>query len=120
MLSVPKPDILKTESTIILFRGNYRRLTQQKWHKAAANYDVLIEREVCSKIIITSSDKYENSNPFADFDIRFLTLRKNEADIFYDDLQDGIESNDARNVQRQAYAGCCGASNFIISIYISG
>jgi len=42
--------------------------------------------------------------PFADFDEMFTTRRR-EADAYYAGLQQGIASEDARLVQRQAFAG---------------
>jgi hypothetical protein len=42
--------------------------------------------------------------PFADFDDIFA-LRKQEADEFYADLQPGIQDENLKNLQRQAYAG---------------
>ena len=53
----------------------------------------------------------ENKNPFADFDSIF-EKRKQEADLFYAEVQKGIESDDARNVQRQAYAGLLWSKQF--------
>ena len=48
--------------------------------------------------------KSDNPKPFFDFDFIFAQ-RIQEADEFYAGLQDGIASADARNVQRQAFAG---------------
>jgi hypothetical protein len=81
-----------------------------KGTKAAANYDLFIKGGQ-SKIITLRLTKTENKNPFTDFDSIF-DLRKKEADIFYNTLQDGIESEDARNVQRQAYAGLLWSKQF--------
>ena len=47
---------------------------------------------------------YDMENAFFDFD-EVLRLRKNEADEFYADLQNGITDEDEKNVQRQAFAG---------------
>jgi hypothetical protein len=48
--------------------------------------------------------KSTTTEAFADFD-RVFERRIREADAFYDQLQEGIESADARAVQRQAFAG---------------
>jgi len=48
--------------------------------------------------------KSDNQKPFSDFDSIFVQ-RISEADEFYAELQDGVSSDDARNVQRQALAG---------------
>ena len=45
-----------------------------------------------------------DGNAFADFDTLFAQ-RSTECDVFYAALQEGIEDADARNVQRQAFAG---------------
>ncbi|MBT2556840.1 glucosidase [Hymenobacter sp. ISL-91] len=44
------------------------------------------------------------AQPFADF-APLLEQRQQEADAYYHELQKGVESADARNVQRQALAG---------------
>ena len=51
------------------------------------------------------------AKPFADFDSIFAS-RITEADEFYADLQRGIASEDARNVQRQAFAGMIWSKQF--------
>jgi len=81
-----------------------------KGTKAAVNYDLFIKGSQ-SKIITFRLSGSENKNPFTDFDSIF-EMRKKEADIFYDILQDGIETEDARNVQRQAYAGLLWSKQF--------
>ena len=45
-----------------------------------------------------------SASSFADFD-RLLGQRKDESAAFYDELQQGIKSEDERLVQRQAFAG---------------
>jgi hypothetical protein len=57
-----------------------------------------------SKQIRLRLSKVSNRKPFSDFDSVFAR-RIQEADEFYAGLQDGIVSADARNVQRQAFAG---------------
>lgn len=44
------------------------------------------------------------TNPFEDFD-KIFNSRKTEADEFYAEIQDGIETDDEKLVQRQAFAG---------------
>jgi len=83
---------------------------EKKGTKAAANFNVLIKGGQ-TKIITLRLTNTRNNSPFADFDAIF-DLRKKEADIFYDSLQDGIKSTDARNVQRQAYAGLLWSKQF--------
>ena len=83
---------------------------EQKGTKASANYDLFIKGGQTKTITLRLTNT-ENKNPFDDFDLIF-EMRKKEADIFYDDLQEGIETEDARNVQRQAYAGLLWSKQF--------
>jgi Glycosyl hydrolase family 63 C-terminal domain len=46
----------------------------------------------------------DNPSPFEDFD-HIAATRKNECDAFYADIQSGLDHEDARLVQRQAFAG---------------
>ncbi|WP_020531768.1 MGH1-like glycoside hydrolase domain-containing protein [Flexithrix dorotheae] len=48
---------------------------------------------------------------FDDFD-EIFALRKKEADIFYDALQQNIKDKDLKNIQRQAYAGMVWSKQF--------
>ena len=53
----------------------------------------------------------QNNRPFEDFDIAFVQRRK-EADEFYAEIQEGLPSEDARLVQRQAFAGMIWSKQF--------
>jgi hypothetical protein len=64
-----------------------------------------------SKQIRLRLSKSENQKPFSDFDGIFST-RISEADEFYAELQNGISSDDERNVQRQAFAGMIWSKQF--------
>jgi hypothetical protein len=55
--------------------------------------------------------KQQPHQPFKDFDATYQ-LRSAEADAFYAHLQNGIESADARSVQRQAFAGMIWSKQF--------
>jgi len=50
---------------------------------------------------------------FSDFDIIF-NRRIEEADIFFKELQQQIQSDDEKMVQRQAFAGMLWSKQFII------
>jgi hypothetical protein len=78
--------------------------------KATANYDVVVPGGR-SAIITLRLSKTENKIPFESFNSIF-TQRKKEADLFYGEIQQGIESEDARNVQRQAFAGLLWSKQF--------
>lgn len=47
---------------------------------------------------------HEMDNAFYDFDEVF-SLRKSEADEFYNDIQSDVKTEDEKNIQRQAFAG---------------
>jgi hypothetical protein len=78
--------------------------------KAAANYDVVVPGNASATIKLRLT-KAENKIPFDDFSPIF-EKRKEEADLFYSEIQDGIESEDERNVQRQAFAGLLWSKQF--------
>ncbi len=67
-----------------------------------------------------SKDKFEN--PFENFDGIFAQ-RKNEADSFYEELQEHIRDEELKNIQRQAYAGMMWGKqyyNFDVSRWLDG
>ena len=76
---------------------------QQTGTKAAARYQLHVEGQGSAVVVLRLSDK-NPTQPFADFEAIFET-RKNEADAFYADIQQHIADEDARAVQRQAFAG---------------
>ncbi|QDU60350.1 Mannosyl oligosaccharide glucosidase [Planctomycetes bacterium Pan216] len=51
------------------------------------------------------------TNPFADFDTIYAQ-RRADADEFYDELQEGVKTDDAKLVQRQALAGMIWSKQF--------
>ncbi|MEO6183564.1 MAG: glucosidase, partial [Verrucomicrobiota bacterium] len=55
--------------------------------------------------------KSNPEKPFADFD-KIFDERRREADEFYGELQKDIHDEDARNVQRQAFAGMIWSKQF--------
>ena len=76
---------------------------QQRGTKAAARYQLVVEPGHPQVVRLRLSQP-EHGAPFADFDHLFAT-RRHEADEFYDCIQEGLTTADARNVQRQAFAG---------------
>jgi hypothetical protein len=92
--------------------------------KAAANYeltvpagDEVVVRLRLSDQKLSRDDGKSTKTPkkqqgaFADFDSIF-TLRKTEADAFYEGITSSELSDDARNVQRQAFAGMLWSKQF--------
>ncbi|MDP2365968.1 MAG: glucosidase [Ignavibacteria bacterium] len=71
--------------------------------KAACNYDFQIDGDSSASIKLRLV-KGSMQNPFKDFD-KIFELRKKEADEFYAEVQKEIKNEDAKNVQRQAFAG---------------
>ena len=71
--------------------------------KAAARYQLVVQPGQPQLVRLRLSQP-EHGAPFVDFDHLFATRRR-EADEFYDCIQEGLSSTDARNVQRQAFAG---------------
>jgi len=78
--------------------------------KAAAHFSfTLPPGESCTlRLRLGPSGQAE---PFADFD-QLLQQRQHEADAFYQELQRDITSDDARLVQRQAFAGMLWSKQF--------
>jgi len=78
--------------------------------KAAARYHVSVPARSSVVLRVRLSDK-EKNKPFNGFD-KVVTQRMGEADAFYEELQSSITNKDARNVQRQAYAGMLWSKQF--------
>ena len=72
--------------------------------KASAHYPLTIGAGGCAIIRLRLTNKGHPLQAFADFD-HIFNQRKSEADQFYFDLQAKIADEDARLVQRQAFAG---------------
>ena len=78
--------------------------------KMAAQYALTIEAGA-SQVVRLRLSRDEWDAPFANFDRKFV-IRQREADEFYDCLQENQTSADARNVQRQAWAGMLWSKQF--------
>jgi hypothetical protein len=72
--------------------------------KAAGHYKKIVPAGGSVSVRLRFSNQAHIANPFADFDDIFK-LRKEEADDFYDDLQQNVTDPELRSIQRQAYAG---------------
>jgi hypothetical protein len=87
-----------------LVEGNKKAVNPaQRGTKAAANYALSIEPGE-ARVVRLRLSQLTYEAPFADFDQVFAE-RQQEADVFYDCVQEGVASPDARQVQRQAFAG---------------
>jgi len=76
---------------------------ERRGTKAAANYKLTVPAGGSVSVRVRISDEMIEK-PFVGFE-KTLTLRQKEADEFYEELQSGMTSVDAKNVQRQAIAG---------------
>ncbi len=84
--------------------------------KAAAHYQLNVPAHGSVSIRLRLSKANPSVNgktarPFSDFE-KIFDLRQREADEFYAELQRGITNADARNVQRQAFAGMIWSKQF--------
>jgi hypothetical protein len=94
-----------------LIHGNERAVNRnERGTKASADYSLNIEGYSSTELKLRLTTK-KNTAPFDDFDETF-TLRKQETDEFYEDLQSNITSADERMVQRQAFAGMLWSKQF--------
>ncbi|MFT4204961.1 MAG: glucosidase [Chitinophagaceae bacterium] len=71
--------------------------------KVAIQYALAIAGQESATIRLRLKNA-EDANPFGDFDTLFQE-RKQEADMFYDEVQKWITDEDERLIQRQAFAG---------------
>jgi hypothetical protein len=76
---------------------------EQKGTKASIRYQISVEGEQSASVYLRLSDK-NHLSPFQDFEEVFKK-RKEEADVFYNDLSKNITEPDLKNITRQAYAG---------------
>jgi hypothetical protein len=81
-----------------------------KGTKAAAHYELTVPSGGMTSVRLRLTDTMEH-DVFGGFDSMFAKCRQ-EADAFYRDLQAGIPDADARNVQRQAFAGLIWSKQF--------
>jgi hypothetical protein len=83
--------------------------------KAAAHYTLTVpaggSEVVRLRLVAQAGKSALQSVPFADFDSIF-SLRLREADEFYGELQKDLLDEDARQVQRQAFAGMIWSKQF--------
>ncbi|MBO0358095.1 glucosidase [Hymenobacter sp. BT186] len=91
--------------------GNTTALgANQQGTKAAAHYKLRVAPNV-PRVVRLRLSAVPHEAPFADFEDLFAT-RRLEADEFYDCLQENLTDPDARNVQRQAFAGMLWSKQF--------
>ncbi|KAB7731166.1 glucosidase [Rudanella paleaurantiibacter] len=72
--------------------------------KASAQYTRTVAPGESLTVRLRFSDNTHLSQPFADFD-QVFEVRQDEADAFFDHLQQNVDTPELLNIQRQAYAG---------------
>lgn len=94
-----------------LVAGDQRTVnTEATGTKVAANYDVVIKAKQAYSLRLRLSPA-PLQNAFTDFD-KIFCARLQQADEFYADIQKDTISDDARLVQRQAFAGMLWSKQF--------
>jgi hypothetical protein len=78
--------------------------------KAAAHYQLTLAPGATHTVRLRLGPAGQ-AEPFADFD-QLIQQRKDEADQFYAEIQCNLHDDDARNVQRQAFAGMLWSKQF--------
>jgi hypothetical protein len=78
--------------------------------KAAAHYQLTLAPGATHTVRVRLGPAGQ-TEPFADFD-QLIQQRKDEADQFYAEIQRSLADDDARNVQRQAFAGMLWSKQF--------
>ncbi|HMJ92353.1 MAG TPA: hypothetical protein VK530_21200, partial [Candidatus Acidoferrum sp.] len=91
--------------------GNKAAVNPQKTGTKVAAHRVLSIPAGGSSSLRLRLVKASVAKPFANFD-KIFDERRREANEFYDDLQKDIFNDDARNVQRQAFAGMIWSKQF--------
>ena len=93
-----------------IVQQNKAAINNNNGTKAAINFDVSIAPKQ-SQTFCLRLCKGSNSKAFDDFE-NIFTTRSKEADEFYNELQKELASEDARAVQRQAFAGMLWSKQF--------
>ncbi len=105
------PGFFKDAFHEFVIAGNSSAINPQRaGTKAAVHHKISVPAHGSKQIRLRLA-KGNAAKPFADFDEVFAQ-RRLEADEFYDELQKPILNDDARNVQRQAFAGMIWSKQF--------
>lgn len=84
--------------------GNHDAINPESIGTKVAAHHVLITSPGSSVTVRIRLSTLAHDSPFEGFDVLF-GQRRQEADEFYSELQEGLEDKDSRLVQRQAFAG---------------
>ena len=105
-----KKNIIRMALTIISFMDAPTINPDSGGTKASANYDIVVGADQTYTIRLRLSNK-NFDNAFTNFE-NIFNQRIDEANSFYADLQKNIQSDDEKNVQRQAFAGMLWSKQF--------
>ena len=94
----------------LIHENNNAINTNQQGTKAALNYDITLKAGEAKTIRLRMEPK-NIINPFQDFDAIF-SARIDDTNSFYNDLQQGINSDEEKMIQRQAFAGMLWCKQF--------
>lgn len=82
--------------------------------KAALNYKIIfppLSKKTITLRLVSAKNNVDLTNPFKDVDSVF-NQRLNEADEFYNELEEKMTNEDEKNIQRQALAGMLWSKQF--------
>ncbi len=94
---------------------------EMKGTKSALRYILDIEPGKSKEVVLRFSNE-KLKDPLTDLPFIFRTRLK-EADIFYNDIAEGIEDTELRTIQRQAFAGMLWSKQFYyydVSLWLEG
>ncbi|TAF75830.1 MAG: glucosidase [Bacteroidetes bacterium] len=118
----PKKGFYKDGINDYIVNGNKKAINSaDEGTKAGLQYTTLIESGESFSIKLRLSKSY-NKFPFRDFD-EIFDMRKNEADVFYAEVQSKVDDTDLKNIQRQAFAGMLTSKQFFyydVDLWLKG
>ncbi len=118
----PKKGFYKDAFHEYIVKGNKKAINSaDEGTKAGLQYTSLIEPGESYTIRLRLSKSY-NKFPFRDFN-EIFDMRKNEADIFYNEIQEKVEDPDLKNIQRQAFGGMLMSKQFFyydVDLWLKG
>jgi len=76
---------------------------ENKGTKACIDYEIKVPPKISKVLYFRLCDSFLD-HPFQDIE-KVFKKRKKEADEFYSSIQDSVQSEDEKNIQRQAFAG---------------
>lgn len=107
---VDKSGYFKDGINEYIIRNNENAVNSEGGSKVALNYDRIMPAR-SSVTIRLRLESTNNSAPFEDFE-KIFSMRSNETDEYYKELQQEVDDADGRLVQRQAFAGMLWSKQF--------